>query len=126
MKLKKTIKINGIQYNSYNGKAYITMVGDFTPKEYRTLLNISKFDNQKLTLEIEEPILDEAEKRYLRGVIRPFRNEVKSIVKVNAGNDEYICVRLDYDGIPLPYFKKGTMYTGMESDKSYTITELGL
>lgn len=76
-----------------------------------------------------EPILDDAEKRYLKGVIRPFRNEIKSIEKYKnwSNNSERIYFftkkgELFY----LKYFKLGTMYKGMEPDKEYTLEELGL
>ena len=77
----------------------------------------------------EKEILDEAEKRYLKAVIRPFKNKVKVIAKVGfaLGNKKYIEIYLnDGDLMNLPNFKKGTMYNGMEDDKEYTLKELGL
>ncbi len=74
----------------------------------------------------EAQILDDAEKRYLRGVIRPFRKEVKSIRKLSAVS-EWIVIQMEsYLEIHLPAFKKGTMYQGMEGNRRYTIEELGL
>lgn len=74
----------------------------------------------------EAQILDDAEKRYLRGVIRPFRKEVKSIRKLSAVS-EWIVIQMEsYLDINLPAFKKGTMYQGMEGNRRYTIEELGL
>lgn len=71
-------------------------------------------------------ILDDAEKRYLKGVIRPFRNEVLGIKK-KCTVEEYIAIIVkDCQIIYLPYFKEGTMYQGMEKDKRYTLEELGL
>ena len=79
-----------------------------------------------LLSEYKEPILDEVEKRYLRGVIRPFRKEVKSIRKLSAVS-EWIVIQMEsYLEIHLPAFKKGTMYQGMEGNRRYTIAELGL
>ena len=71
-------------------------------------------------------ILDDAEKRYLRGVIRPFRKEVKSIRKLSAVSEWIVIEMKSYLGINLPEFKKGTMYKGMEENRRYTIEELGL
>ncbi len=72
-------------------------------------------------------ILDEEEKRYLEGVIRPFRNKVAYIKKVgNFSSDEFITIQLKNEVIDLPYFKPNTMYKGMELSKVYTIEELGL
>lgn len=75
----------------------------------------------------EREILDEVEKRYLKGVIRPFKNRVINIRKrVNYSDFCYILIRLKEDLIILPNFKKGTMYNGMEEGKGYTLKELGL
>ena len=76
----------------------------------------------------EKEILDEAEKRYLKAVIRPFKNKVNHISKEDCyDGDCYISIELnDEEDIKLPYFKKETMYNGMEDNKEYTLKELGL
>lgn len=76
----------------------------------------------------EKEILDDTEKRYLKSIIRPFKNKVSHISKEDCyDGDCYISIELDDDGdIYLPYFKKETMYNGMEEDKKYTLKELGL
>ena len=74
----------------------------------------------------EAQILDDAEKRYLRGVIRPFRNEVKSICKLSYVSEQIVIQMQSGIEIKLPCFKKGTMYQGMERNRRYTIEELGL
>lgn len=89
-----------------------------------------------LDMEHKEPILDEAEKRYLKGVIRPFRVDVKYIVKYGGHFSsrayEEIAVRYqdkrcgDAYSFILPKFEKGTMYKGMEVNRHYTLEELGL
>ena len=79
--------------------------------------------------EVKQEILDEAEKRYLRGVIRPFRNNVEIIRRMysRTKNKDYIQIRYKNDNpTNLPYFEKDTMYKGMELDKIYTLEELGL
>lgn len=80
----------------------------------------------------EEPILDDAEKKYLSNFIKPFRDEIKFIKLPFYGclNAIYTCVRM-YDNcgneiVRLPNFKVGTMYKGMELDRKYTLEELGL
>ena len=75
-----------------------------------------------------KPILDEEEKEYLSCVIRPFRNKILSIHKFKWGSEkEYISIVLkDEDFIEFPAFKKGTMYKGMELDREYSLSELGL
>lgn len=77
----------------------------------------------------EYQILNDAEKCYLRGVIRPFRNRVLNIQKKsNSTFKEWISILIkDHEVISLPYFEKSSgMYQGMEIDKRYTIEELGL
>lgn len=79
--------------------------------------------------EAKEEILDEAEKRYLRGVIRPFIDKVKKIKKGEVCVEEqyiYIILKEIQDSFILPSFKKDTMYKGMKTDKEYTLEELGL
>lgn len=91
-------------------------------------------------IKIEEPeyktvykskveILDEAEKRYLREVIRPFRSKVLQIAKKydNFTDLEYIRIIIKDDvSLEFPSFSKNIMYKNMEEDKEYTLEELGL
>ena len=84
--------------------------------------------------EIEKPILDDIEKEYLSGVIKPFRNKLISITKLDSeemNGYEYICIEHrevcnDRYYINLPCFKKGTIYKGMETDKAYSMEDMGL
>nr|DAV20231.1 MAG TPA: hypothetical protein [Caudoviricetes sp.] len=79
--------------------------------------------------EIEQSILDKAEKRYLENVLRPFKDKVEFIRKVceYSKSQDYIHIGIknDFD-IDFPNFQQGTMYKGMELNKEYTIEELGL
>lgn len=77
----------------------------------------------------EAEILDDAEKRYLRGVIRPFRDKVKSITKFadTRCTEEYIYMVIEGPADAcLPRFDGNTMYKGMELNREYTLEELGL
>lgn len=75
-------------------------------------------------------ILTEKEKAYLSAVIKPFKKDIKYIVKFKRYSDEkeyiYMTMKKDDDYCTLPLFEKGTMYKGMEVDKKYTLEELGL
>ena len=80
---------------------------------------------------LSKPILDPAEKKYLSAVIKPFRNKVYAIAKYDDGDDNYyiqimIKQNVYFEYIDFPYFKKGTMYKGMELKKEYTLEQLGL
>ena len=74
----------------------------------------------------KEEILDDIEKEYLRVVIKPFRNKVKYIGKNFSNGSEYISINVNGEWVIFPYFKKGTMYKGMEINKRYSLEELGL
>lgn len=80
--------------------------------------------------EYKPNILDEKEKDYLSAVIKPFRKDIKYIVKFKRYSDEkeyiYMTMKKDDDYCELPIFEKGTMYRGMELNKHYTLEELGL
>ena len=88
-----------------------------------------------LNLPVEEKILDEDEKRYLKNVVRPFRNSVTDIHK-RRYDDKYEYLVIVYQDtyaedemqrrIYLPNFKKDTMYKGMSLDEDYTLEELGI
>lgn len=96
---------------------------------------LSIFEAIKTWLDMEhvEPILDEAEKRYLSAVIRPFRDRVQYIEKMFEDHllgdqDCYLFIRFNdgnYD-MNFPVFRESIMYKGMERYKRYTLEELGL
>lgn len=87
-----------------------------------------------LDMEHVEPILDDAEKRYMSAVVRPFRNDVLFIMKYEEcfSSRAYIAIwyRDKINGevnyCTLPKFEKDTMYKNMEVSKHYTLEELGL
>lgn len=83
----------------------------------------------KTVYKCKEEILDEVEKRYLKDVIRPFRDRVNNIRKVKSyinNKSEYIIISIGKESIILPYFDKNTMYKDMRLDKEYTLKELGI
>ena len=94
---------------------------------YGTIIKIEEPTYQTV-YEANPEILDETEKRYLRGVIRPFRDRIKYICKLISafGKYEYIEVDLGNDTLVFPNFKPNTMYKRMKVDKKYTLEELGL
>lgn len=119
-----------------------------TEKRLESRLNVTNIENLKnlkddyygKIIKIEEPIyqtvyehkeeiLDEAEKRYLKAVIRPFRNRIKYVRKIKSFDKSrnFLQILLNNDeGITFPYFKSNTMYKGMKEDKEYSLEELGL
>lgn len=96
-----------------------------------------------LDMKHREPILDDAEKKYLSAVIKPFRSKIYTIVKwrSNSGDSEWLSfigkVKQYYDEhgnlctnnfgtFYLPSFKAGTMYKGMQVGRKYKLEELGI
>lgn len=74
-----------------------------------------------------EPILDSTEKRYLSGVIRPFRKNSIEILKLkNICDQDYIQIRVGLESFDLPSFEEETMYKGMKYYRSYRPEDLGL
>lgn len=79
-----------------------------------------------------ENILEHAEREYLAHFIKPFRNDIASIVKQcnEDGTREFISIEYKHEcddfETNLRYFKSGTMYKGMELDNHYTLEQLGL
>lgn len=106
-------------YGNYNECYKGKCLGNFVSESILTWLD----------MEHVEQILDEAEKRYLAGVIRPFRDDVYAITKKTVCSDgarEYIVISANGVAIIFPSFDKNTMYKGMELGKRYTLEELGL
>ena len=97
--------------------------------DYVPIFQSIRFDDKEPTsLEsiVHPQILDDAERRYLSAVIRPFRDRVKYIKKVEGACEEYIHIQVNKDWAILPHFRTGTMYKGMKPDHGYTLEELGL
>ena len=113
----------GLQYYSESERGWLTS-NKLLPMLLQGEISIIK---------VEQPILDDIEKKYLGNIIKPFRNKVEWIRKFSSGdrrNLEYI--KISYQDtarscvLNFPDFKVGTMYKGMKTDKKYTLKELGL
>lgn len=148
LKMKREIKLRDMtkeQWDSYKRNVCMWLCIDCPIKagkcfvstnEYSWFNNkdmySNKFLDQKVEIEIPD-ILDEAEKRYLRAVIRPFRNKIIYIKKVKCANNNYfISIKISSEisssrdeKILFPWFQN-EMYVGMKDDKEYTLEELDL
>lgn len=122
-------KLNELVYDTLNKKCY--KIRGITIRNNGTYYCL-EFDNENTIIRAEKSIrkckiiLDKEETRYLNDVIRPFRNKVTYIRKLCYLNQEHLVIQLDYDYFCLPYFKKGSMYKNMETDKKYTLEDLHL
>ena len=106
-------------------------VDDYLPiPEFNHLFKNVMADGEPVRF--REPILDDAEREYLKAVFKPFASRIKCVVKQRFngwGGTEFIYAIMtdpDGDGACLPVFKAGTMYKGMNPDKGYTLEELGI
>lgn len=113
----------------------------FFKREIIDLINLKdNYGELGKIIKIEEPnyvtvyenkieVLDEVEKRYLKGVIRPFRDSVSVIRRLYSPTKDKDYIQIQYKddrATNLPYFKKDTMYREMEINRIYTLEELGL
>lgn len=74
-------------------------------------------------------ILDEAERKYLSAVIRPFRNDVTKISKRGFYPYVFLKFNLRFNGEKYFFLNNCytvTMFKGMEHNHWYTLEELGL
>ena len=117
---------NVLDYSNSGGGCFYIIKGEqYHLYFYEDLFELVEEEEKK-------EILDEVEKEYLRTVINPFRKRVENITKFSRiggyhTEKEFIYIKVYGDTpITLPYFKKNTMYKGMESHKDYTLEELGL
>ena len=104
---------------------------DYTIKQFENgdkVLKVLRPTGYKTVYETKKEILDEKEKEYLSAVIKPFKTRVDYISKQCDSDFErqFIVIELFDDTVYLPFFNKNTMYKGMETDKEYTLKELGL
>lgn len=82
--------------------------------------------------EYSEPILDDAERKYLSEIIKPFKIYVTGITKIKDDYEkgkQYISIivkKYTHEYINLPYFEENTMYKGMKENKKYSLEELDL
>ena len=94
-------------------------------KEYQQ--KTIQHNNQLL---VEMSPLDDVERKYLKAVIKPFRDNVNYVKKYSFenGEKEFIGISFKNDNgyFSFPAFKKGTMYNNMKEGEKYTLEELGL
>lgn len=85
--------------------------------------------------EVKEDIINTKEREYLKAVIKPFRDKVTHIAKVEEDIHRFywIMIRVDigflddyYEFCLPPFEETSSMYKKMEVGKEYTLEELGL
>ena len=128
VELEEEFKINDDSTNKFkltnSGLFFLNHVGVWGSCDHKLtqLLN-----GKHEIIKLPKSILTEEEKEYLSNVIKPFRDDVVSIMKRSMWDCARICINLNnYDIFCLPWFKKDEMYKNMEFEKQYSVEELGL
>lgn len=107
--------------SQYHGDIFYVRVDD-------TLIGYHYYDDGELTK-------NNAEKKYLSAVIKPFRDRVTHIAKVEEDIHWFywIMIRVDigflddyYEFCLPPFEETSSMYKNMEVGKEYTLKDLGL
>lgn len=127
VEIGEEFKIEGYDNNlkfQFTKEAFVQSMGDVWITSV-AIMNVLE-GNRKL-IKLPKSILDEKEKEYLSNVIRPFRDDVKCIIKYSVDYVEWItiCMKTCHD-MDFPIFSVGTMYKGLELNKEYSLEELGL
>lgn len=134
VELEEEFKIKGSTTKYKLSKNGLMFWSDY----HQDWFNLSKLEQLLIgyceIIKLPKPILTDKEKEYLSAVIKPFRDKVISIANyyeesidnnfIEIEVKQNYCNKNQY--VSFPYFKKGTMYKGMEEYKKYTLEELGL
>lgn len=77
-------------------------------------------------------LLDCIDRKYFNNFLRPFRDKIQYIRKMQNLDSDYEYIKIIYfkdtqvSNICLPYFKTGTMFKKLELDKQYDLNDLNL
>lgn len=108
---------------------YTEDLKDVDGEEEYDIVKVERPVKCETVFERKEEILDETEKKYLTEVIRPFRKRIQFIQKKKEITEINPYIRIvceDNDKLVFPYITDNSMYKGMETNKKYTLKELGL
>ena len=126
VELNEEFNVKGLSYKKYK----ITKDGVFISYEednkwYKVCDAVLDILTGKYEI-IKQPILNEAEREYLRNIIKPFRDKVKTIIRLDFYyTSAYIQIEYDRD-LEQIILKSDKMYNNMKLGKEYTLEELGL
>ena len=115
----KKVFLNNNEYLKLSNKGNLCLFDS-----HNKFIEMLEFYNESIK---QETLLDDVEREYLSYVIKPFRDRIAKIRKMNLhGGYEYLVIYMAEEISCLPSFKEGTMYKGMATMKFYTLEELGL
>ena len=97
---------------------------------FNHLFSAIKWEDEEPTLisDIYNPqVLDNAEREYLKMVLKPFHGVVEYVKKNKNDDKEYLFIPFSGNGaLFFPDFDSGTRYSGMELGRAYSLDELGI
>lgn len=127
-KRKRVIGQNLIsKEGSINLNYYINKLINVVDNSFDIIKVERRPERLETVFERKKEILNKAEKEYLSGVIRPFRDEIRGIVKEKINDKNWISIDFKNDAcMDFPNLKKKDDYKGMEVGKLYSLEELGL
>lgn len=116
-----------LPYDCYGVRDCVSVCSEVIP----IFQSVCSNDKEPTSLEniVHPQILDDAERRYLSAVIKPFRDKVLNVGKfINiATEEEYIAIDIGEErNMVFPDFEANTMYKGMILRRWYTPEDLGL
>ena len=134
--LKKLMKGERVKHKDWEDYEYITTKGNEIVTQSGIPCKIIMDQPSKdCWEEYKGDILDKEENEYLSAVIKPFRDKVTHIAKVEEDIHLFywIMIRVDigflddyYEFCLPPFEETSSMYKNMEVGKEYTLKELGL
>lgn len=104
---------------------------------FNHLFSAIKWEDEEPTLisDIYNPqVLDDAERKYLKTVLKPFHDNVAYVEKVHyypmngdtSSSLAFLFIKLHDGKLEFPNFDSRKMYLGMELNKKYKMDELGI
>ena len=130
VEINEEFKIEGYDDNmrfKFTRSAFLQSCGDGWWSSSNSIMTV--LEGYRKLIKLPKPVLDEVEKEYLSYVIKPFRNRIKYFYKWACADcdTEIIMITCKDNSLSVfPPFKKNAMYKGMESNKKYTLDDLGL
>lgn len=111
-------------YYSNKGFHYSVPLGLTTYSFEEVDFSVKKTNNKFL--------LDSIDRKYFNNFLRPFRNKIQYIRKMQSLDSDYEYIKIIYfkdtqtSNFYLPYFKTGTMFKKLELNKYYDLNDLDL
>ena len=127
VELEEEFNLEGIEYKYKFTKDGLFFYYEEYNKWYRICDDFSNILTGKYEI-VKRPILDEIEREHLSNIIKPFRDKLKSIIRLDwCYKSKYNYIQIEYDrDLEQIILKSDTLYNNMKLGKEYTLEELGL